>query len=106
MARRSGALSDAVWETLSESAQPMTWRTVAMRLAERRVINPAAPSEARLVRSTISRLASAGRLDRVGRAAVPGVNRGMTLFKARPERSAVASGAGQNLQQLMLAAWR
>lgn len=96
-----------------------TWHDALRALASLGVVNPAAPSEARLVRRTVENMRAAGELRPGPAVAVPGVRRPMRGYARAAAPAAMPSnwatdwgqgggqggGQGRALQALVLGGW-
>lgn len=92
LGRPVGELRSLVYERLQASPEPLAWLDLLGTVQ-------AAPA---VVRSTVNNLARAGLVQRAGRKACPGINRGLTLYAAAVAAPEPAGAPWALLQ----AAWR
>lgn len=82
-----------------------TWRDALAMLAQRKLVNPAAPSECRLVRRTVENMRAAGELRAAAPVRVKGSRRPMVAYARNWATEWGQSGQGPSLAQVMTA-WR
>jgi len=78
--RPRGEVRQAIANAIEHLGHAATWKDLVPCVPD---INPACPSELRLVRKTVENMAAAGELERAGRVRVPGSAKPMTAYKPR-----------------------
>lgn len=105
MARPAGVIRENL-RALRRAGWGGTWKDAAAVLASRRVINPSARSECRMVDQGLRDMARSGEMDRAPYGVYhPGVRRPMTAYVPAPERDEVLQDPALVLVGLM-SAWR
>lgn len=85
--------------------QPLTWRHALEQLGRLGLVNPAAPSEARLVRRTVENMRRAGELAPVAQVKVQGSRRPMVAYARTSWVTDWGQSPGAQLAQAM-GGWR